>query len=257
MRELERLETIRAIGLPSDLFADALPHEIELYRRRVAVQPPSDLRRLPEAARLTWLAAFVQRRGHALTDSLVELLIDTVHAIGARAERRVEQQVLNELRKVSGKNNLLFEIANASLAQPDGIVRQVIFPVVGEQTLRDLVREWQSGPLYRKSLRTTIRNSYAGHYRRMVPRLLDALDFRSNNAIHRPVIAGLAIVRRYAASHQRYIPGDVIVPIDGVVRPLWRDAVVDTDSRGRQPNIPPFDAGNCSSRVSARALGPG
>jgi TnpA family transposase len=234
MRELERLETIRAIGLPSDLFAGALPHEIELYRRRVAVQPPSDLRRLPEAARLTWLAAFVHLRGRALTDSLVELLIDTVHAIGARAERRVEQQVLNELRKVSGKNNLLFEIANASLAQPDGTVRQVIFPVVGEQTLHDLVREWQSGPSYRKSLRTTIRNSYAGHYRRMVPRLLDALDFRSNNAIHRPVIAGLAIVKRYAASRQRYIPGDVIVPIDGVVRPLWRDAVVDTDAKGRQ-----------------------
>jgi hypothetical protein len=192
---------------------DALLHEIELYRRRVAVQPPSDLRRLPEAARLTWLAAFVHLRGRALTDSLVELLIDTVHAMGARAERRVEQQVLNELRKVSGKHNLLFEIANASLAQPDGTVRQVIFPVVGEQTLHDLVREWQSGPLYRKSLRTTIRNSYAGHYRRMVPRLLDALDFRSNNAIHRPVIAGLAIVKRYAASRQRYIPSDVAAPM--------------------------------------------
>jgi TnpA family transposase len=233
MREVERLETIRAIGLPADLFAGALPHEVELYRQRVAVQPPSDLRRLPDAVRITWLAAFVHLRGRALTDSLIELLIETVHAIGARAERRVEQQVLNELRQVSGKKNLLFEIANASLAQPDGTVRQVIFPVVGEQTLRDLVREWQSGPLYRKSLRATIRNSYAGHYRRMVPKLLDALDFRSNNAIHQPVIAGLALVRRHAASHQRYIPIAEVVPIDGVVRPLWREAVVDTDANGQ------------------------
>jgi TnpA family transposase len=233
MREVERLETIRAIGLPADLFAGALPHEVELYRQRVAVQPPSDLRRLPDAVRITWLAAFVHLRGRALTDSLIELLIETVHAIGARAERRVEQQVLNELRQVSGKKNLLFEIANASLAQPDGTVRQVIFPVVGEQTLRDLVREWQSGPLYRKSLRATIRNSYAGHYRRMGPKLLDALDFRSNNAIHQPVIAGLALVRRYAASHQRYLPIAEVVPIDGVVRPLWREAVVDTDANGQ------------------------
>jgi hypothetical protein len=53
----------------------------------------------------------------------------------------------------------------------------VVFPVAGEQTLRDLVREWQSGPMYRKTLRTTIRNSYVGHYRRMVPKLLDALEF--------------------------------------------------------------------------------
>jgi hypothetical protein len=54
----------------------------------------------------------------------------------------------------------------------------------------------------------------------MVPKLLDALDFRSNNAIHRPVIDGLALVRRYATSRQRYIPFDEVVPIDGVVRPL-------------------------------------
>src|SRR6187549_1206541 len=41
------------------------------------------------------------------------------------------------------------------------------------------------------------------------------------------------LVRRYATSRQRYIPIDEVVPIDGVVRPLWRDAVVDTDAKGR------------------------
>jgi hypothetical protein len=90
-RALERLEVIRAMDLPSGLFAGVLPHEIELYRRRVAVQPPSDLRRLPTPARLTWLAAYAHLRGRALTDGLVELLVETVHAIGARAERRVER----------------------------------------------------------------------------------------------------------------------------------------------------------------------
>jgi hypothetical protein len=152
--ELERLETIRAIGLPAGLFARVLPHEVELYRQRVAVQPSSDLRRLPDAVRITWLAAFAHLRGRALTDSLVELLVETVHVIGAWAERRVELKVMNEVRKVAGKSNLLFEIANASLAKPDGTVRQVVFPVAGKQTLRDLVHEWQSGPMYRKSLRT-------------------------------------------------------------------------------------------------------
>jgi hypothetical protein len=92
MRELERLESIRAIGLPADLFARVLPHEVELYRQRVAVQPPSDLRRLPDAVRITWLAAFTHLRGRTLTDSLVELLVETVHAIGAQggAASRVE-----------------------------------------------------------------------------------------------------------------------------------------------------------------------
>jgi hypothetical protein len=235
-RGLERLEVIRAVGLPPGLFADVPPHEVELCRRRVAVQPPSDLRRLPEPARLAWLAAYAHLRGRALTDNLVELLVETVHAIGARAERRVELRVMGELKRVTGKTNLLFEIAGAAVARPDGTVRDVVFPVAGEQTLRDLVREWQSGPMYRRSLRTTIRSSYAGHYRRMVPRLLDALEFRSNNATHRPVTEALALLRRYATTRLRHIPAHETVPIEGVVRPLWREAVIDAGTGG-EPRV--------------------
>src|SRR3954469_6702152 len=239
-RELERLAVIRGMALPDGLFDDALPHEVELCRQRVSVQPPSDLRRLPEATRLTWLAAYAHLRGRALTDGLVELLVETVHAIGARAERRVELKVINEFRKVTGKTNLLYEIANASIERPDDPVRQVLFPIPGEQALHDLVREWQSGPMYKKrpmykkSLRTTIRGSYTRHYRRMVPALLDALEFRSNNALHRPVIEALGVVKRHAASRLRHLPDDETVPIESVVRPLWRDAVIDTDAKGRK-----------------------
>jgi TnpA family transposase len=233
-RELERLAVIRGIALPDGLLDDALPHEVELCRQRVSVQPPSDLRRLPEATRLTWLAAYAHLRGRALTDGLVELLVETVHAIGARAERRVELKVINEFRKVTGKTNLLYEIANASIERPDDTVRQVIFPIAGEQALHDLVREWQSGPMYKKSLRTTIRGSYTRHYRRMVPALLDALEFRSNNTLHRPVIEALGVVKRHAASRLQHLPDNETVPIEGVVRPLWRDAVIDTDAKGRK-----------------------
>ena len=194
--ELAKLELVRRIELPADLFDQVLPHELERYRRRVSVEAPHELRRHPEAARLTWLAAFVHRRGRELTDNLVDLLIETIHHIGARAERRVDRELLDDLRRVTGKQNLLFELAGAALDQPDGIVREVVFPVVGEQTLRDLVKEWKAtGPTYRTTLRTVIRNSYKGHYRRMVPQILQTLDFRSNNQHHRPVIQALDLVK--------------------------------------------------------------
>jgi len=41
-----------------------------------------------------------------------------------------------------------------------------------------------------------VRNSYRSHYRRMVPRLLDALEFRSNNTRHQPVLRALALVKK-------------------------------------------------------------
>jgi hypothetical protein len=135
--ELALLELSRGIELPADLFDAVLPRDLERYRQRVAVEAPHELRRHPEAARLTWLAAFVILRGRTLTDDLVDLLIETVHRIGARAEHRVEREMLNDLKRVSGKPNLLFEIAGASIDKPDGTVREVVFPIAGEQTLRD------------------------------------------------------------------------------------------------------------------------
>ena len=69
-----------------------------------------------------------------------------MHAIGARAERRVERQVISELKRATGETDLPFGIAGAAVAEPDGTVRDVVFPVVGEQTSRDPVRERQSGP---------------------------------------------------------------------------------------------------------------
>jgi TnpA family transposase len=231
--ELARLELVRGIKLPADLLDQVLPQEQERYRRRVAVEAPHELRRHPEAARLTWLAAFVHLRGRQLTDSLVDLLTETIHQIGARAERRVDRELLDDLKRVSGKQNLLFELAGAALDQPDGVVREVVFPVVGEQTLHDLVKEWRAtGPTYRITLRTVIRNSYKGHYRRMVPQILKALDFRSNNRRHRPVIQALELLKRYADSRVHNYPVDEDVPIDGVARGLWREAVVEKDAEG-------------------------
>jgi len=158
---LAKLELIRGIDLPAGLFDGASPCDLERSRQRVSVEVPRDLRRHPEPVRITWLAAFVYLRARSLTDDLVDVLIETIHKIGARAERKVERELLEDLKRVSGKQNLLFELADAALAQPDGVVREVVFPVVSEQTLQDLVREWKAtGPTYRVTLRTVIRNSY-------------------------------------------------------------------------------------------------
>ncbi len=232
--ELARLGAIRQLGLPADLFTDWSQQELEAGRQRVAVEAPHELRRHPEATRHVWLAAYAHLRGRAVTDTLVDLLIETVHHIGARAENKVEQELLDDLKRVGGKQGLLFNLAGAAVEKPDGTIREVLFPVVGEQTLHDLVRESKAtGPTYRTTLRATIRSSYRGHYRRAVLDLLAALDFRSNNDAHRPVIRALDLVRRYADSRLRAYPVEEDVPLDGIVRPLWRDAVVDEDPQGR------------------------
>jgi len=63
--------------------------------------------------------------------------------------------------------------------------------------------------------------------------LLAALEFRSNNERHRPVMQALELVKRFADTKLRTFPAEEKVPLDGVVRGLWRDAVVEKDAVGQ------------------------
>ncbi len=69
---------------------------------------------------------------------LVDLLIKTVHRIGARAGRKVTKELTNAFKKVRGKENILFSIAEAAIDHPDDVVRTVLYPAVagGEKTLK-------------------------------------------------------------------------------------------------------------------------
>lgn len=233
LTEIGKLNTVAAIGLPDNMFESISSKVLYKYRLRASTEPPRELRRHPEAIRYTLLAAFCYQRKKEIIDGLADLLIQVVHRIGARSERKVIQKLLTDLRKVHGKTALLFRIAEASVDNPDGIVKEVVYPVVGEQNLRDLVRENKStGTAYKNEIHTTIRSSYSNHYRRMLPPLLDALDFRSNNALNRPVISALEFLKAHQDKKHRYFSMDQGVPIEGVVRSKLRDFVIEKDAKG-------------------------
>jgi TnpA family transposase len=233
LRELEKLRQIEALELPADLFAEIQPKILRQYRLRAAAEPPREVRRHPEPIRHTLLAAFCWQRRQEITDGLVDLLIQIVHRISVRAEKKVVEELLGDLQKVHGKTTLLFKMAEAALEQPDGVVKEVLYPVVSEQTLTDLVQEYRShGPTYRRHIYTILRASYSGHYRRMLPPLLDALDFRSNTATHRPIIQALDLIKANRDSRKQYFAVDGTVPIEGVIPPNWRELVMEQDPSG-------------------------
>ena len=197
--ELAKLARVRSLELPAGLFDGWSERLVAAWRARAATEYPSDLRSHPQPVRLTLLAALCWVRQGELVDGLVDLLIALIHKIGARAEQTAERQLLADLRRVRGKDGLLYRLAEAALDHPDETVRAALYPVVGEATLAELVREGRaSESALRARTRTVLRASYSGHYRRVLPDLLDALEFRSNNPTHAPVVDALALLRRYA-----------------------------------------------------------
>ena len=239
LAEITKLQRIRAIALPADLFVDVAQQRISRWRQRCVGVFPSTLRRdHSPPVMLTMLAVLCWCRLTEVTDSLVELFVDLVRVINTRAERRVDRAQLAEFRRVTDKENVLFKIAGVSVAHPDGRVREVVYPAVGEQTLKDLVAEAKATESRRRAqVRTVLASSYSHHYRTMLPKLLEALEFRCNNTAYRPVMDAVDLLHRYKDRDGRlkhYEPAER-VPLDGVVKAEWRPAVV--DERGHVERI--------------------
>jgi hypothetical protein len=161
-KEISKLRTIHQLGLPDDLFNNIPPKILKKYKLRAVSEKLRELRRHPESMRYTILAAFFWLRSREITDNLIELLIQIIHRIGVRAERKVNKELLNDFRRVNGKTNLLFQMAEAALNHPDEVVKKVLFPVVNENTLRALVKEFKNtGSAYRQQVYTVMRASYS------------------------------------------------------------------------------------------------
>jgi hypothetical protein len=125
LEEIDKLERVRAIGLPVDLFADCSEKLLGAWRARASAAYPSDLRAMRAPIRLTLLAALCWSRTAEITDALVDLLIDVVDKIRVRAENRVEKALVADLKRVRGKHGLLVwnATAHSSAPRPDGRLR--------------------------------------------------------------------------------------------------------------------------------------
>jgi TnpA family transposase len=165
-------------------------------------------------------------------DDLVELLIHIAHRVGVRAEEKVNAELMKYVKKVMGKAKLLYKLAKAATGQPQGVVKEVIFPVVSEETLEDVIREAEADEKQEQQVKLVTRASYSHHYRRIVPVLLEVLDFQCNNERHRPVMDALALLKKHRGRKSPVFPFSEKIPLEGVVNADWQDLVKDDKHAG-------------------------
>ncbi len=103
LQEIEKLERIHELELPADLFSQVSAKTLESYRSRIAVEELQEVRRHPDPIRFTLLSAYCWRRRQEIVDTLVELLMDIVHHLSTKAERRVEQAFVKDIGKCLAK----------------------------------------------------------------------------------------------------------------------------------------------------------
>lgn len=88
---------------------------------------PSDLKQMIDNKRCAHLLMYCHTRKEEIIDKTIDMFNRIIRNVIHKSERRVVKKLINDVKKVYGKDTILFNIAEISLEQPDGTIRDKIF----------------------------------------------------------------------------------------------------------------------------------
>lgn len=179
--EVKKLLAIQHLQIPSGLFKQIPPKLITKYSLRAATETVTELCAHPKHIRYTLLAILFWQRLAEVIDYLTDLLDEMTHKFGNRAKNKTRTEVIEELQRVQGKNKYIINLLEATVENPNGVIQDILYPIVNSETIQDSIKEMKrTKQEYKKKIYMKMHSSYRGHYRNAFFAILTNLTFRSN-----------------------------------------------------------------------------
>jgi hypothetical protein len=117
--EITKLRLLRSVGLPPEPFGSTPIKVLQLLNRRALNEKASEMREHPDAIRYALLGCFLHVRTMEVLDDVVRMAIDIVHRVDVRSDNQLNRELIENLRHVDGKMQILSRIAEAVVTKPD------------------------------------------------------------------------------------------------------------------------------------------
>lgn len=240
MFELKKLACIREITLPAGLFQNVSRKFLQKYYVRILGEFASHIEEYKTENRYGMMAAFCYIRSQLLTDNLAELLIQLVNRIKRSSETHVVKKAIAEIKRVDGKFDILYTLASTSANNPDGVIKDLIYPKVSQEKLRNLAEELRcsKGKWYQDQVHTKMRSLYSHAHRQVLLPLLEAFEFQTNTALGKELLQGIEAIKRNKNCGGEFYPETEEIPFEGIISSEWRSAVLEEKTckdYGREP----------------------
>jgi TnpA family transposase len=226
------LEYLQQLSLPIEALEKIPRAWLRKYALRASTEVPSQLADHPEHTRYTLLASFCFMRLQALTDQMTIISLKMIMKLETSAEGHVTRKITAEVKHVGSKYDILHKMAKASLRQPDGIVKNVIYPEVSEEILKNLATEldcrggWFQHHVYMKMY------ALYSHARRRA--LFTAFSLLKIDT-HHPKFVDLTKALRFIRDHydepdSAWTPEKL--PFLNSLPEYWRERIIKKNSKG-------------------------
>lgn len=154
-----------------------------------------------------------------------------IHRARASSETSLKDSILKSVKRVEGKFDILYALAELSLESPEGKIEDVIYPKVSASTLNNLVKELKhKGNWYTYNVNKNMHASYAHSARSVLFAILDMLEFTSQNPAQMPILNALSFIKKYKDSPKKCFPSSEDIPLEGLISDAWTPLVsIDTE----------------------------
>lgn len=228
--EIKKLMFMRGAPIPAGVFNDASRKLIQKYYQRIMAASPSNILEFIPHARFASMACFFHIRSQLLTDNTADLLIKLVHNMKTSAEHHVDTKILSDVKRVDGKFDILCSIATKAIECPQGIIRDVIYPVVSEETLRNIIKEMKhsGNKWYESQVNQKVYSLYSHGNRKTILELLDVFTFHASTAEGREFLKAIDFVKRHKDLTDTWYPDEKEVPFIDTLPAVWKSMVIET-----------------------------
>ena len=183
--EVQKYQALDAISIPN------IEHHgsrklFEKYYNRVLALSPSHLKKNAYSIRYVYLAIFCLIKKQDMTDTLTDLLLQLLKRILTKAERSVDKALALDNKRTKGKMGTLLALAKKSVDNPDGIIKNTIYPDITQERLLEIISDLgEDGQWYRNQVKTKALSLYTHNNRRIVWKLMNVLNFEASPVLSR------------------------------------------------------------------------
>lgn len=223
---IEKVDFLSQLKLPVQLLSQLSIKLVNKYYTRVMAELPGSMLDYKETVRYSIFAIFCYHRAQVLIDQLADLFIKLTHKLRTSAENAINKTILSEVKRVNGKFDILCKLASISLANPEGIIQEKIYPAVGEETLGNIVKDINSrGKWFEHQVNKKMYSLYSHASRKILLQLLETFSFNTTSD-YKPLLDSIALIKKHKNISGYYYPQEITIPITNVVPGEWIDLVV-------------------------------
>ena len=192
LNEIKKYERIQQLKLPQNLELLGSRKLAQKYYRRVSAQLPSHLRAHKSHIRYATVALFCWIRSQIAIDTLADLLLKLTQRVQKRAENKIKNYILSEVRRTDGKFDVLLTLASTAVAKPQGIIEKEIYPNVSKQKLEAIITDLShDNKWYQNAVKLEAVSLYSHNNRRLFWVLVDSLKLVADHQGCREILTAL------------------------------------------------------------------